>query len=479
MRPARSHAPLRPGAGRVDPGVTFWVVLALLSVLVLSVTGAEGGGRHVVPAQPLSVADTLPTPGLGGGATTNAPARAEGSGEEPAGVPPSEAPVLATENLLPAAPVAAEEVGERETERIYMTKVETARLLRRERNPKLAAQTLLQVLQSNAPAEPKRAALLELGLCAQDEGKLSRAQHLFTQYVQQYPTDPQVPEVFLRQGLIYRQMGLNNLAVAKFYNVMNSALVMRMDQFDFYRRLVLQAMTEIADTYFLEGRYGEAADFFQRVLKQDAADLNRLQIRFKLVRALAAVRRDAEAVAVAEEFLKEHGEATEVAEVRFLLASSLKQLGRNREAMRRVLELLAAQQSEATKNPDAWVYWQQRAGNDIANQLYQEGDYLTALEIYLSLAGMSSDPAWQLPVWYQIGLVYERIQQPMKAAEHYERIRARQGELSTNAPLSLKAVVDMARWREEFLGWQTRTEAKVRQLQSHVVTNTPSLTASP
>lgn len=466
------------GSGSVS---RIWIALAFLALMLAAAARSEDHAGP--PADSLSKAPAKSGTQAVPGATNVAvvpQARDGQSGHVTNGVPgfATGAGIFQTENLAPPPEAQKTDFEEKELARVYMSKVETGRLLRRERNTKQAAQALIEVLQSNAPTEPKRAALLELGLVAQDEGNLSRAQHLFTQFVQQHPTDPAVPEVFLRQGLIYRQMGINNLAVAKFYNVMNSALVMKLNQFDYYRRMVLQAMTEIADTYYLQGNYTNAADFFQRVLKQDSQDLNRLQIRFKLIRSLAAISRHSEAVAVAEEFAKSHAEAPEIAEVRFLLASSLKQLGRNREAMRQVLELLDSQQSQASRNPEAWAYWQQRAGNDIANQLYEEGDYLNALEIYINLAGMNTSPGWQLPVWYQIGLVCERLRQPVKAAEHYQQIVARSHELATNAPPGLKAVVEMARWRSEFLGWQTSTEAKMRQLQPHLSTNAAAVAAS-
>lgn len=463
--------------GRASASVSvIWLLLAFLSLcLAFALRAADHAAPAPVPG-PAHGDPSLPgtaDPGRGiGQEKTTEPAE---------GVQPGvQTNLKNSDNLLPAHEPVVEknDLAEQERMQAATTKVETGRKLRHERNPKLAIQILTEVLESNAPAEAKRAALLELGLAVQDAGKLTRAQSLFTQYVQQYKDDPAVPEVFLRQGLLYRQMGVNDLARAKFYSVMNSALSMKVDQFDYYKRLVLQAQTEIADTYYLQGLYADAADFFLRVLKQDSKELNRLQIRFKLVRCYAAVGRHSEAVAMSEEFLKEHGNASESAEVRFLLASSLKQLGRNREAMRQVLELLVSQQSQSTRNPEAWAYWQQRAGNDVANQLYKEGDYLNALEIYMNLAEMNASPGWQLPVWYQIGLVCERLHQPKKASDYYAKIIARSGELSSSASPSLRAVVDMARWRQEFLGWQTGTEAKMRQLQPHLGTNTPAVAAS-
>lgn len=119
---------------------------------------------------------------------------------------------------------------------------------------------------------------------------------------------------------------------------------------------------------------------------------------------------------------------------------------------------MKSQQASVADNPTNWVYWQLRAGNEIGNRLYLEGDYFSALEIYSTLAALNPTPEWQLPAWYQVGLVYERLQQPTKAAETYSRILARAKELAPGTGPGIRTVVDMARWRSSFLGWQTQAE---------------------
>ena len=111
---------------------------------------------------------------------------------------------------------------------------------------------------------------------------------------------------------------------------------------------------------------------------------------------------------------------------------------------------------EAAEPRSRWTYWQRRAGNDIGNQLYEEGDYLNALLVYSALSALDTALPWQLPVYYQMGLIYERLQQPLKASETYGRILAREKELASGSNPALQTVVDMARWRMQFLDWQTQ-----------------------
>jgi tetratricopeptide (TPR) repeat protein len=223
---------------------------------------------------------------------------------------------------------------------------------------------------------------------------------------------------------------------------------------DYYKSLVLQAQVEIADTYYLEGKFAEAADFFGRLLKTDAAGLNKPQIQFQLIRSLSCLTNHAETTAKAQVFLELYPNSPDVPEVRFLLASTLKKVGRNQDSMKQVLLLLQSQQENVQKNPETWNYWQQRAGNEIANQLYKEGDYLNALEIYLNLADLNKSIAWQLPVWYQTALVYEQLQQSQKASDMYTRIIDRQKELTdANTSPSLVSLFDMAKWRKDYIAW--------------------------
>jgi len=356
--------------------------------------------------------------------------------------------------------------------------LDLARDQRRAKNIPVATQILLGILHTNAPAELQRLALFELALANQDDNQPVKAQQIFAQYLHTYPEDPSVPEVLLRQGLIYRQMGVTTLAVSKFYAVMSTALKLKLDNMDYYKKLVLQAQLEIADTYYLEGKYEESADYFSRLLKDGSADLNRSQVQYKLIRSLSFLTNHVETVAKSQVFLDTNPNSSEVPEVRFILASSLKKLERNHEAMKQVLLLLQSQQENVRKNPETWIYWQQRAGNEIANQLFKEGDYLNALQIYLSLADLDKSPSWQFPVWYQSGLVYEQLQQWQKAGETYQRILDRQKELTeTNSTPSLQSLVEMAKWRKDYLDWTQK--AKITNLAFQPSpTNTPATVAN-
>lgn len=440
--------------------------MCLAGVLALVRLTAEESHRGAQTNAPNAVATAAPEPPKSAVAT-NAVAPPELT-ESVTPLLPATEPLTSSNLFDSAARLEAERV------RALQDQLALGRNLRRTGDREQARQVLTALMTTRAPDDIKRGALLELALLALDAKEYVRAQHLFAQYLTLYPRDAAVPEVLLRQGLLYRQMGANTLAISKFYAVMSSALNLKLDQFAYYQRLVLQAQTEIADTYYLQGRFAEAAEFFRRVLKQRHPDLNRAQIAYKLVRSLAAMNDLAETVAEAERYLAEFSGTAEEPEVRFLLALALKQMGRNHEAMQQVLALLESQKQQAAQHPEAWVYWQRRAGNEIANQLYREGDYLNALELYTHLAQLDPSASWQLPVWYQIGLVYERLKQPHRAAEYYTRLLDRQPELvAEQANASLLALVEMARWRKDYLTWLEKAETSIQAFRRNDLPGAP------
>jgi tetratricopeptide (TPR) repeat protein len=339
-----------------------------------------------------------------------------------------------------------------------------------------ARKGLEALLRSNAPEDIQRSSLLELARIAEGEGLLSRAQQILAQYAARFPQHPSVVEVHLRQGELCRRMGSRTLAISKFYAVMTSALRLRVDQLEEYQKLVLRAQIEIAETHYRDGRWEDAAGFLQRILKLDSPHLNRAEIRYKLIRSLAMLERHEETTAQARSFLEDYPDATESAEVRFTLARALKRAGQTQEALREVLVLLESQRTRAPANPEVWAYWQKRAGNEIGNQLYSEGDYPGTLAIYQRLSDLDSSGAWQVPVWYQLGLVYERLGQPARARELYSSVIERENEMGgTNSTPALQAILDMARWRRDNLNWHERATAGVAALRQQTVTNLPGI----
>jgi tetratricopeptide (TPR) repeat protein len=420
-------------AAPIDLGWARWLGALCLAIWLASPVNAAGESVTNAP---------VPVPPVNSAPATNLTAT-------PAATPATSLATTETNTAVPGNVTLVE---------TFNTQLAAARYFEKTSQPEKAEPILISLLAETVPDSICQAAFFDLGEVVRQENDLPRAVAVNAQFLERWPYDPRVPEVLLRQGRLYRQMGLNNLALTKFYAVMTAALSLKSDRPDYYPALVLEAQTEIADTHYLMGRYSEAAEFYLRLIKQGNPALNRQQAQFRLIRSLAAVGHNEDASSQARDYLTRYPDAPEQPEVRFYLAQTLKQMDRNNEAQQQVLLLLQEEKAKTRGRPEVWAYWQQRAGNEVANQLYREGDYIRALDIYINLAQLDSAPAWQLPVQYQIGLTYERLAQPQKAIETYNEILKHESVLSTNATPGQKAVFGMARWRAGFLGWQSQAE---------------------
>jgi tetratricopeptide (TPR) repeat protein len=323
-----------------------------------------------------------------------------------------------------------------------------------------AEKNFVKLLAEDVPEVTRQTALVELAQVVRSENDLPRAQAIYTQYLQRWPGDSRTPEIYLRQGQVFREMGLPNMALAKFYGVMTTALSLKDNQMTYYKGLVLQAQVEIAETHYLAGQFKDAVDYYSRLLTQNDPALDRAQIQFRLIRSLEAINRHAEAVSQAQDFLAHFPESLEAAEVRYHLAQAYKGQNRNTEALQQVKIFLQEEHDQTTNNPAIWAYWQERVGNEIGNELYQEGDYVKALQVYLALSQLDAAPAWQLPVRYQVGITYEKLLQPRLAIEVYRNLLTNAvPSLGTNLTPNLKAVTEMAAWRLHFLEWNERADS--------------------
>ncbi|MES1167623.1 MAG: tetratricopeptide repeat protein, partial [Oleiharenicola lentus] len=252
-------------------------------------------------------------------------------------------------------------------------------------------------------------ALFGLGRMYRKQGMLTKASAVFEKFLKLYTEDPRVPDALLDLGRCQRAMGAYKNAINRFYNVINSTLKLPPESYEHYQLLAKTAQFEIAETHFETGNFAEAAKFFDRLRLLDLAPEDRARAHFKSACALLKGGEAEKAAAIFTQFIDQWPQDTNVPEARYLLALTLRQLGRAEEALTITLTLLRTEHSTAGVDPKNWAYWQRRTGNQLANEFFQDGDTHNALIIYQGLAGLSPEPAWRLPITYQIGLCYERM----------------------------------------------------------------------
>ena len=168
-------------------------------------------------------------------------------------------------------------------------------------------------------------------------------------------------------------------------------------------------------------------------------------------------------------FLKNYPESELAPETRYLLSETYLRLNDPKSALKETLELLSSEISKINTNPETWLYWKKRTGNRLANQFYQEGNFIDALTIYRAMGDISEDPSWTWPVLYQIGLCYEKLDMKPKAIESYKKIVDGKGKLSegeVNDP-TLSSILEMAMWRADRLEMDISMELNLQQVLSN------------
>ncbi|MDD2763138.1 MAG: tetratricopeptide repeat protein [Opitutaceae bacterium] len=329
----------------------------------------------------------------------------------------------------------------------------------------LAYQQILN--HAKATRNDQRRTLLTLARMYRQQGADTRAVACYEKYLKVFPNDDTMPAIYLELGRALRSLGAYRLALARFYSVINTTLKISGNNFDQYRVLAKTAQFEIAETHFQEGDYAAASRYFSRLQLLELAPADRARAQFKAAYALVLAKDYAAAAEALHGFLDQYPADENGPEARYLLAVSLRRLGRTSEALDVVLALLRAEQARQATDPRRWRYWQRRTGNELANGFYEQGNFWAALVIYEALAGLSAqEPAWRLPALYEAGLCYERLGQYDRARTNYETVIDDCAKVPPpdQAPAGLDDLALMASWRRQHLDRTEQAETQVASL---------------
>lgn len=326
----------------------------------------------------------------------------------------------------------------------------------------------------DAPAAPEieiKTALLGLARMHRRQGALTKAVAIFERFLKDYPGDDRTPDALLDLGRTLRSLGVYKLAIARFYSVINSTLKLPGEGFDRYQVLAKTAQFEIAETHFQAGDFVEANKFYTRLRLLDLAPIDRARAHFKAGYALRLQGNLEGAITSLRSYIEQWPEDENVPEARYLLAVTLRELKRPQEAFAATLDLLRTEKARVETDPKRWAYWQRKTGNQLANDFFETGDTLNARAIYSGLLELSPEPAWRLPITYQLGLCYERLGVHDQARSSYQTIVDAAG---ANPPADFAELATMAKWRIEHLEWRERVSDQV----SKFFESTPRKTAT-
>jgi tetratricopeptide (TPR) repeat protein len=320
-----------------------------------------------------------------------------------------------------------------------------------------------EILNTDLPEIRRKKALLELADLYHKYNVKPKEAAVYEKYIEAFPRDTMVPELYMRLGFLYRDIGAFRTALAKFYSVLNSSLAVNRAGMDAYKLLSLRAQMEIADTYYMMGDYDQAAKFYMRLKRLEMSREDRVRVDFKYCYTQYLLKDYSATVSSLQAFIQSYPEEPLVAEAHFVLACAFRQMGQPRSALNEVLSLLQYQ-SQRSEDAATWVYWKKRTGNQLGNEFYEQGDYESALRIYQAMATLSDDPNWLWPSLYQMGLCFERLRYTSRAVDAYNLILkgAEAATKNGGVPSSLSDIVEQARWRASHLDWQTSSEREIQ-----------------
>jgi|CXWL01.1.fsa_nt_gi TolA-binding protein len=349
-----------------------------------------------------------------------------------------------------------------------------------ERGDWAAAEIAFRQILTARSAGPSEltSALIGLARVYRRQGALTKAAAIYERFLKDYPGDGQVPDALLELGRTHRALGASQLAIARFYSVINSTIKLPAEGFAHYQMLAKTAQFEIAETHLLTGNFTEASKFYTRLRLLDLAPADRARAHFKSAYALHLDKDYEGAVTTLHTYLEQWPGDEHGPEARYLLSLTLRTLGRQQEALEATLQLLRTQQ--AGGDPKAWAYWQRRTGNQLANDFFQSGDTANALAVYQGLAALGADPNWRLPINYQIALCHERLRQTDLAVAAYQSIvdGAKPGPATAPANPELAELARMAAWRLNQLQWTDHTDRQLTAIFSSGVAAIPKKPAT-
>ncbi|MBL9199395.1 MAG: tetratricopeptide repeat protein [Opitutaceae bacterium] len=311
----------------------------------------------------------------------------------------------------------------------------------------------------NLPAADERAALLGLAQLHRKQGQLTKAAAIYERFLKEHADADDTPDALLALGRTLRALGAHKLAIARFYSVLNSTLKPSGENMERYQLLAKTAQFEIAETHFQSGNFSEANKFFSRLRLLDLAPSDRARAHFKAAFALRLQGDTEGAVTSLRSYLEQWPQDENVPEARYLLAVALRELKRPQEAFAATLALLQGERSRGGADERRWAYWQRKTGNQLANDFYESGDTASARAIYAGLLELSPEPAWRLPITYQLALCDERLGQTDRARLGYETII--KAGAAAGAPPELVELAKMAKWRIEHLEWRDRVSQQL------------------
>ena len=298
----------------------------------------------------------------------------------------------------------------------------------------------------------------------------TKAVAVFEKFLDAFPHSPELPEVYLRLGMLYRSLEAHEQAVDHFFTVLKVAFVIPAEKIEVYRELSQRAKFEIAETYYRLDDLHLAADFFGRVARSTMVPEVQAEARLKKAYADLRMGNLGSVISNLERFPSDFTGLPIVPESRLVLARAHRRAGNPDAARTAVLNIM--QEDLSPSRDPTWNYWLRTVGNELANQLFREGDVATAHAVYLALLEINAAPSWRWPIIFQVGLCLEQQDQTERARLLFARLKeemdAPEPGRTPEEAARLALLSDRIARRLEHLDWQADFRARVHSVSERL-----------
>ena len=333
------------------------------------------------------------------------------------------------------------------------SKVKLAMEFQEFENARILTMEYLSRLDSSEPL--RKELLINLANLYYDNNDLVKAIQIYERYTQSFPNDRQLSSIYLILGNFYREIGAYQLAISRYYSVLNTSIKIDQEDLPEYKRLARKAQKSIADTHYQKEEYSDAIKFYRRLNQLKLPNDLTAEIKFKMINSYFQLKEYDRVITDAKLFIEKYPQSSFLPEAYFVISKAYYETKRSKDSVNSVIKLLKTPQLTEETNWENWEYWQKRTANQLAKEFYKQGDYLGTLKIYQTMVTLKDSPEWQWPVIYQMGLCFERLQMPPKAITAYEMILTGDSwkDVDYEMTETMSYLKEMSQWRLDNLNW--------------------------
>jgi len=310
----------------------------------------------------------------------------------------------------------------------------------------------------SARPEVEKTALIHIARIYYQQDMPLRTIGLLKLYADSYPNDQRRQEIIFQTGMIHRELGQYELAIAAFYRVLNAIVMSGEDGMNSYLKLARRAQFEIARTHFALGQWAQALDLFNRIVLLELGPEDRETLRFYKAKSLLYVGERGKGLREIDKFISEYPNSSFIAELRYEKARAqidMKQIDAGRQTLLGLVEMGGAPEDNMTSE---WVEWRRLAGNFLANYYFESGEYETALRLYQALVVMDQAPQWQLPIVLQMASCFRELGRYGRAVESFNFVVQEVEVMRDDSGVDtlseeFEFLADSASWQLGLLNW--------------------------